>query len=236
MGAQLRVYRQPIKLPQTTKKITRAMELISASRIQKAQARVEASAPYARAVTRAVSAVATYSNVDHVLTTEPEKIDARRDRRLLLGPRSRRRLQLERAAQEPRSSPSCCAARARRSSTTWSAARRAATSASAGARSSSEWTGGTDSPDVRARRRRSREALVEKFIQDADEGGVDEIHIVYNRFVAMLTQDARDRAPAAARGRRGRRGARTSTRCCRCTSSSPTPATVLDALLPVYIE
>ena len=75
MGAQLRVYRQKIKSAQTTKKITRAMELISASRIAKAQARVAASAPYARAVTRAVSAVATYSNIDHPLTTEPAKIE-----------------------------------------------------------------------------------------------------------------------------------------------------------------
>ena len=51
------------------------MELISASRIQKAQARVAASGPYSRAVTRAVSAVATFSNVDHILTTEPEKVE-----------------------------------------------------------------------------------------------------------------------------------------------------------------
>ena len=69
MGAQLREYRQRIRAAQTTKKITRAMELISASRIQKAQARVAASGPYSRAVTRAVSAVATYSNVNHILTT-----------------------------------------------------------------------------------------------------------------------------------------------------------------------
>lgn len=75
MGAQLRVYRQKIRAAQTTKKITRAMELISASRIQKAQQRVKASSPYSRAVTRAVSAVATFSNVDHVLTTEPETIE-----------------------------------------------------------------------------------------------------------------------------------------------------------------
>ena len=75
MGAQLRVYRQKIKSAQTTKKITRAMELISASRIQKAQARVAASTPYSRAITRAVSAVATYSNIEHVLTTEPEVIN-----------------------------------------------------------------------------------------------------------------------------------------------------------------
>jgi len=75
MGAQLRVYRQKIRSAQTTKKITRAMELISASRIQKAQARVAAATPYSRAITRAVSAVATYSNVAHTLTTEPEKVE-----------------------------------------------------------------------------------------------------------------------------------------------------------------
>src|SRR5690606_23128018 len=55
-------------------KITKAMELIAASRIQKAQARVAASTPFARAITRAVSAVATHSNVDHVLTREHENV------------------------------------------------------------------------------------------------------------------------------------------------------------------
>ena len=38
------------------KKITRAMELIAASRIVKAQQRAQAAAPYARELTRAVSA------------------------------------------------------------------------------------------------------------------------------------------------------------------------------------
>ena len=74
MGAQLRVYRQKIKSAQTTKKITRAMELIAASRIQKAKARVEASNPYNDAITRAVSAVATHSKLDHPLVTEAENI------------------------------------------------------------------------------------------------------------------------------------------------------------------
>ncbi|MEY4000115.1 MAG: hypothetical protein RLZZ626_470, partial [Actinomycetota bacterium] len=74
MGAQLRVYRQKIKSAQTTKKITRAMELISASRIYKAQQRVAASTPYSRAVTRAVSALATYSNIQHPLTTEKDEV------------------------------------------------------------------------------------------------------------------------------------------------------------------
>src|SRR5215216_8068370 len=48
------------------------MELIAASRIIKAQQRASAAAPYARELTRAVSAVATFSNVDHPLTTEKE--------------------------------------------------------------------------------------------------------------------------------------------------------------------
>ena len=58
MGAQLRTYRRRIRSVQSTKKITRAMELIAASRIVKAQQRVEASTPYAEAITRAVTAVA----------------------------------------------------------------------------------------------------------------------------------------------------------------------------------
>src|SRR5690348_13625556 len=46
------------------------MELIAASRIIKAQQRAQSAAPYARELTRAVSAVATYSNEKHPLTTE----------------------------------------------------------------------------------------------------------------------------------------------------------------------
>jgi F-type H+-transporting ATPase subunit gamma len=48
MGAQLRVYKQKISSAQTTKKITKAMELIAASRIQKAMARVRASSTRSR--------------------------------------------------------------------------------------------------------------------------------------------------------------------------------------------
>ena len=72
MALSLREYRARIKSTESMKKITRAMELIAASRIIKAQQRAQAAAPYARELTRAVSAVATFSNVDHALTTEPE--------------------------------------------------------------------------------------------------------------------------------------------------------------------
>src|SRR5947209_6306019 len=69
MGAQLREYRRRIKSVQSTKKITKAMELIAASRIVKAQKRIEAARPYAEAITGVVSAVASQSgNVEHPLT------------------------------------------------------------------------------------------------------------------------------------------------------------------------
>jgi F-type H+-transporting ATPase subunit gamma len=70
MAASVRELRARIRSTQATKKITRAMELIAASRIIKAQQRAAAAAPYARELTRAVSAVATFSHVDHPLTTE----------------------------------------------------------------------------------------------------------------------------------------------------------------------
>src|SRR5690242_5917715 len=50
-GGQERILRRRIRSVQSTKKITRAMELIAASRIVKAQARVQAAQPYADGIT-----------------------------------------------------------------------------------------------------------------------------------------------------------------------------------------
>lgn len=65
MAGNQRVYKARIKSTQSLKKIFRAMELIAASRIGKARARVAATVPYADAITRAVGAVATHSATDH---------------------------------------------------------------------------------------------------------------------------------------------------------------------------
>src|SRR5215211_6675403 len=51
MAAQLRVVRRRIRTVQSTQKITRAFELISASRVVRAQQRVEASRPYTTEMT-----------------------------------------------------------------------------------------------------------------------------------------------------------------------------------------
>ncbi|MGH2589668.1 MAG: F0F1 ATP synthase subunit gamma [Actinomycetota bacterium] len=58
MGAQLRVVRRRIRSVQSTMKITRAMELIAASRIVKAQQRVIQARPYADLLTAAMEDVA----------------------------------------------------------------------------------------------------------------------------------------------------------------------------------
>ncbi len=57
MGAQQRIYRRRISATQSTRKITKAMELIAASRIVRAQSRMKAARPYADELTRALKAV-----------------------------------------------------------------------------------------------------------------------------------------------------------------------------------
>ena len=63
MGAQQRVFRQRIRDTQSTKKITRAMELIASSRIVKAQAAVKSTEPYARALQDALTLAASHAKV-----------------------------------------------------------------------------------------------------------------------------------------------------------------------------
>ncbi|TAM86269.1 MAG: F0F1 ATP synthase subunit gamma [Jatrophihabitans sp.] len=69
MGAQLRVYRRRIRSVQSTKKITKAMELIAASRIVKAQARMREAKPYATALTRALAELARDNTLKHPMLT-----------------------------------------------------------------------------------------------------------------------------------------------------------------------
>jgi F-type H+-transporting ATPase subunit gamma len=186
MGAQLRVYRQKIKSAQTTKKITRAMELISASRIQKAQQRVAASGPYSRAVTRAVSAVATFSNVDHILTTEPEKIE----RAAIVIFSSDRGLAGAFSSNVLKEAGELAALLTSqgREVVYYLVGRKAIANFAFRKRDSEQvWTGSTEKPEFETAQSIG-EALVEKFVQPASEGGVDEIHIVYNRFVSVVTQ------------------------------------------------
>ncbi len=173
------------------KKITRAMELIAASRIIKAQQRAQAAAPYARELTRAVSAVATFSNVDHPLTHEqenPQRPPCCRHQR----PRSGRLLLRERAQGGRAPRREAARARARRSPAT-SAGRKGEAYFKFRQRPIVQaWTGFSDQPsyDVAAE---IGAALIDAFLKDQDEeGDVDEVHVVYTRFRSMLTQEPTD--------------------------------------------
>jgi F-type H+-transporting ATPase subunit gamma len=74
MGAQLRVVRRRIRSVQSTMKITRAMELIAASRIVKAQQRVFEARPYADLLTSAMEDVARQTGfLVHPLLEERER-------------------------------------------------------------------------------------------------------------------------------------------------------------------
>jgi F-type H+-transporting ATPase subunit gamma len=234
MGAQLRVYRQKIRSAQTTKKITRAMELIAASRIQKALARVQASAPYARAVTRAVSAVATYSNVNHVLTTEPEKIERAAilvfasDRGLAGAFNANVLKESEELATLLRSQGKDVISYVvgRRAVGYFAFRKRAIEKA---------WTGDTDNPTF-ATAQEIGEELVAKFVQPTSEGGVDEIHIVYNRFVSMLTQTPEVVRLLPLEVVEGVEEPDAAAVALPLYEFEPDADTVLDELLPVYIE
>ena len=74
MGAQLRIVRRRIRSVQSTKKITRAMELIASSRIVRAQQRVEAARPYAIQLTKAMEDLARQTGtVQHPLLEDREQ-------------------------------------------------------------------------------------------------------------------------------------------------------------------
>jgi F-type H+-transporting ATPase subunit gamma len=233
MGAQLRVYRQKIRSAKTTKKITRAMELISASRIQKAQARVAQSAPYSRAITRAVSAVATYSNVAHVLTTEPEKVQRSAivmfasDRGLAGAFSSNVLREAEQLAELLRSEGK---------EVSFFLVGRKANAYFAFRQRASErvWTGGTDAPQFETAKEIS-DALLEAFLRDYADGGVDEIHIVFNRFVNMVSQVPEVVRLLPLEVVEGVE-APEETAVLPLYAFEPEAEAVLDALLPVYIE
>ncbi|PPG21117.1 F0F1 ATP synthase subunit gamma [Rathayibacter sp. AY1E8] len=232
MGAQLRVYRSKIRSAQTTKKITRAMELISASRIQKAQNRVAAAAPYSNAITRAVSAVATYSNVEHPLTTEREKLDTAAiviftsDRGLAGAFSSSVLKEAEELAALLRSEGKEVVFYlvGRKANAYFSFRKRVSVRV---------WTGGTDQP-VFETAKEIADAVVESYNLDDEEGGVDEIHLVYNRFVSMVTQQptvVRLLPLEVVEGAEEQ-----NSELYPLYEFEPDPETVLDRLLPVYVE
>ena len=232
MGAQLRAVRRRIRSVQSTAKITRAQELIAASRIIKAQQRAQAAEPYARELTRAVEAVVSRSgSIDHPLTTEP----AERARAAVLIMTSDRgfaggynanvlreaqglRALLREQGVEPVTFVTG------RKGIGWHRFR--------GLEPAQAWSGFSDTP---AQRNASEitSALLEAFAKPAADGGVDEIHLVHTEFVSMLTQQpvARRLLPLEIE-----ETAAPPPGPIPVYEFEPSPEAVLDALLPWYVE
>jgi len=233
MAGQLRAIRQRIRGIQSIAQITRAQELIAASRIIKAQARVRAAGPYAREVTQAVEAVVSRSpQIDHPLIREPEHPERAAimiltsDRGFaggynanVLREAQRLRTLLREQGVEPVTYVSGTKGIA------WHRFR--------GIEVAGEWHGFSEVPrDFNATE--ITNTLFEAFNKPTSEGGVDEIHLVYTEFVSMLTQNAvvrriiplviEETTEQPADGPLP------------LYEFEPSPQVVLDELLPMYVE
>jgi len=233
VAGKQRYYRSRIRSTQALKKIFRAMELMAASRIGKARASVEASGPYARAITRAVSAVVGHAEIDHPLTRE--RPESRRTAVLLItsdrgmagaysaavlreGERLMRDLYDDGADVD-------LYVTGRRAVSYFTFRRREL---------ADSWTGFSDSPtsDVAWE---IAQTMLAKFLLDPADGGVGQLYVVYTHFQNMVTQTPRvirmlplevvedtgepqDDEPIP------------------LYEFEPSPEVVLDALLPLYVR
>ena len=234
MALSLREYRARIKSTESMKKITRAMELIAASRIIKAQQRAQAAAPYARELTRAVSAVATYSNVDHPLTKEEENpvkaavLIITSDRGLAGAYSGSVLKEAERLIERLRGEGKDVDlfVGGRKGQAYFKFRNRPVIQS---------WTGFSDQPSYEVAAEMG-EALITAFLKEqGEDGDVDEVHVVYTRFRSMLVQEPTavrllpleiiegEAAPDAAEA-------------LPLYEFEPSPEAVLDGLLPQYVQ
>ncbi|MCF6521605.1 F0F1 ATP synthase subunit gamma [Streptomyces sp. JJ36] len=242
MGAQLRVYKRRIRSVQSTKKITKAMEMIAASRIVKAQRQVAASTPYATELTRAVTAVAQGSESKHALTTESENptraavLLVTSDRGLAGGYSSNAIKTAEalsrRLTEEGKEVDTYIVGR---KGVSYYGFRERPVAQS--------WTGFSDSPRYE-HAKMVAEPLIEAITAEAGaEGSVDELHLVYTEFVSMMTQTPVDRRmlpltldAAGAEPGEGEATEAKGHEILPLYDFEPSAEDVLDALLPRYVE
>jgi F-type H+-transporting ATPase subunit gamma len=234
MAVSLREYRARIRSVESTKKITRAMELIAASRIIKAQQRAQQAAPYARELTRAVSALVTYSNTDHPLTTEPEDpkkaaiLIVTSDRGLAGAYSSSVLKEAERLAERLRGEG--------KEIVTYISGRKGEGYFRFRNRPVAQtWTGFSDQPRYE-NAKEIGEALIDAFTLDEGDGDkIDEVHLVNTQFQSLLVHEPHsvrmlpmeivesDEAPAK-------------DDVLPLYEFEPSAEEVLDALLPKYVQ
>ncbi|SOD73314.1 ATP synthase F1 subcomplex gamma subunit [Jatrophihabitans sp. GAS493] len=191
MGAQLRVYRRQIKAVGSTKKITKAMELIAASRIAKAQSRMKAARPYSYELTRALSALGKNASLKHPLLTGSENprrsaiLVITADRGLAGGYSSNAIRRANELADQLRSDG--------KEPVLYVIGRKAVTFYRFRQIPVEEaWTGFSEQPNF-VNAREAAQTLVAALNATSDgsvdgSAGVDELYLVFTRFESMVTQ------------------------------------------------
>ncbi|HEX6675885.1 MAG TPA: F0F1 ATP synthase subunit gamma [Actinomycetes bacterium] len=185
MAGQLRAIRRRIRSVQSTMKITRAMELISTSRVARAQQRVEQSRPYTSELTHALTSVAsTEVSIAHPLLEQRPEVRAAAvlvvsSDRGLAGPYNANVLRtmeellakLRDDGIEPR---------------LYVTGRKAVSYLRFRQRPIARaWTGFSDRPSFE-QAEEVAQAMITAFLEEE----VDEIHAVWTDFVSMMTQRA----------------------------------------------
>jgi F-type H+-transporting ATPase subunit gamma len=191
MGAQLRVYRRRIRTVQSTRKITKAMELIAASRIVRAQNRMNAARPYAEELTRALAALAEDKTLKHPMLTGVENpqragILVITSDRGLAGGYSANAIKRANVLADQLESEGKAVVRyvIGRKGVAYYRFRRIELAGS--------WTGFSEQPNF-VDARPATEALVSALtasIEGRDEPGIDELYVIYTQFKNSVTQIA----------------------------------------------
>ncbi|MFJ5302005.1 F0F1 ATP synthase subunit gamma [Streptomyces sp. NPDC088350] len=234
MGAQLRVYKRRIRSVTATKKITKAMEMIAASRVVKAHRKVQASTPYAKELTRAVTAVGTGSNTRHPLTTEAET-PTRSAVLLLTSDRGLAGAFNSNAIKAAEQLTARLEAEGKEVDTYIVGRRGVAHYNFRERKISEQWTGFTDEPTY-ADAKKVAAPLIEAIEKDTAEGGVDELHIVYTEFISMMTQTPVDSRLLPLSLEEVAEEAAPQGEILPLYDFEPSAEDVLDALLPRYVE
>jgi F-type H+-transporting ATPase subunit gamma len=228
-SGQERVLRRRIKSVQSTKKITRAMELIAASRIVKAQQRVAAARPYSEQITEVIRQLAAAgATMDHPLLKRRDEVRKvgfvviTADRGLAGAYNTGVIRATERAVRErTREGVDYSLALAGKKAESYFRFRRFQVDYSA--------TGFSEQP-----RYEDAKAVAQAVIEQYQEGEIDEVQLVYTRFLSMGSQrvtvrrllpldteqleQSRDEGPQAD------------------YEYEPEPEAILEHLIPRYVE
>ncbi len=191
MASSLKELRQRRKSVGETQKITRAMELIASSRIGRAQREAAKVLPYTHELIRAVSAVATYSDYEHALTSDV--VNPRRAALVVLtsdrglnGAFSSNVMKLAMQTEK--------ALISRGLEVEWFVCGRKGIQFLNYRQIplSRTWEGFSVEPSY-DHAKEIADLLISEFLTPVDDGGVDEIHVIYTRFESLMTQECRVR-------------------------------------------